>query len=94
MSNNDKALNYYRAAIEKKRPDYVPARVRLKCSVSSDFPLFSAEGQGYVALAGDHDCQSNQWGAISVRAANGKMLGVKPAEFEVLKWRAAKLPGA
>jgi hypothetical protein len=38
-------------------------------------------------VAGDYDCQSNEWGAISVQAKNGKMIGVKPVEFEVLEWR-------
>jgi hypothetical protein len=39
------------------------------------------------ADAGEHDCDSNRWGAISVRATNGQMLGVKPAEFDVVAWR-------
>jgi len=38
------------------------------------------------AEAGDYDCTSNQYGAISVISNNGKQLGVKPAEFEPLEW--------
>lgn len=40
-----------------------------------------------VAEAGEHDCYSNKWGAISVRASNGKLLGIRPTEFEPLAWR-------
>jgi hypothetical protein len=40
-----------------------------------------------VAAAGDHECESNKWGAISVKGSDGKMLGLRPAEFEVLTWR-------
>lgn len=87
MTDIEKSLNYYRSAAENKRPDYIPARVNLMDKVRSDFPMFSEEGRGYYAEAGEHDCESNQYGAISVRAKNGKMLGVKPCEFEVVAWR-------
>ncbi len=78
-----KALNYYRSAVLGTRPDYVPAKVRLPMRVRSDFDSFWAD-------PGDHECTSNQWGAICVLANNGKQLGVKPAEFEVLEWRENK----
>ena len=87
MTNEQKALNYYRAAFERKRPDFVPSRVRLIGHVRSDLPLLSPEGIGYTAAPGDCDCQSNKWGAVSVLAFNGQRLGVKPREFEVLKWK-------
>lgn len=90
MTDQDKALNYYRSALERKRPDYVPSRVRLPATVRSDMPAFYADDVGLVAPAGDHDCRSNQWGAISVRAENGRLLGVKPAEFDVIAWRENK----
>lgn len=86
IQDTDKALNYYRSAFESKRPDFVPARVMLLRRVRADLPFLS--GQGFYAGPGEADCESNQWGAISVLAANGKMIGVKPGEFEVLAWRA------
>jgi hypothetical protein len=82
MTEIEKALNYYRSAVEHSRPDYVPVRVRLRQRVTGDFPYTAI-----YAEAGEHDCQSNPWGAISVQASNGQMLGVKPSEFDVLAWR-------
>lgn len=82
LSDNDKALNYYRAAVEDRRPDFVPAKVRLVRRVCGDGPFRSTRAE-----PGDHVCNSNQWGAVSVMASNGQMLGVKPSEFEVIEWR-------
>ena len=77
------ALDYYRAAVEQRAPKWVPARVRLDGPVRGDYPI----GHTTLAEAGDHDCESNRWGAVSVRATNGQMLGVKPSEFEPIAWR-------
>lgn len=77
--------NYYRAAFHDQRPAWVPLRVRLPKDVMSDLPI-QASTPGFFALAGDHDCESNEWGAISVAAQNGRQLGIKPGEFEVLEW--------
>lgn len=81
-SDLEKALNYYRSALAHKRPDFVPSRVRLPAPVMGDGIFRST-----FADIGEHDCQSNQWGAISVIATNGQSLGIKPAEFEVIQWR-------
>ncbi len=78
----EKALAYYRAAVEDRRPAYVPSRIRLQRRVCGDGPFRST-----LAEPGVHACISNQWGAVSVTAANGGMLGVKPAEFDVVEWR-------
>ena len=82
LSNTEMALAYYKAGIEGNRPDYVPARIKLHARVHGDGPFY-----GTFADAGEHDCHSNQWGALSVRATNGRMLGVKPKEFEPVSWR-------
>ena len=82
-TDTEMALEYYRAAVEQRKPPWVPARVRLHGPVRGDYPI----GHLTLAEAGDHDCESNRWGAVSVRAANGQMLGVKPTEFEPLAWR-------
>jgi len=78
------AVDYYRAGVEQRAPKWVPAKVRLTAQVRGDFPI----GHGTVAEAGVHDCDSNKWGAISIIAGNGKRLGIKPAEFDVVEWRA------
>lgn len=77
------SLGYYRKCQNGERPDFVPARVMLTETVRAD----SGE-RNYRADPGDHECESNQWGAVSVKAANGKMLGIKPGEFIVIAWRA------
>ena len=85
MTDTEKALDYYSAAVHERVPKWVPSRVLLLVRVRAEFPFERA----HFAEAGEHDCESNRWGAISVRAANGQMLGVKPAEFEPLAWRLA-----
>lgn len=80
-----RALDYYRAAFRRERPAYVPATIRLLHDVRGDAPL----GHRSVARAGKHECECNQFGAVSVRAEDGHMLGIKPAEFEPVTWRAA-----
>ena len=82
MTELEKALNYYQSGLENKRPDFVPARIRLPARVRGDFPF-----QATVAIAGDHVCKCNQYGAVSVVATNGTILGIKPKEFEVLEWK-------
>lgn len=77
------AADYYRAGMEKRAPKWVPARVKVASEVRGDFPV----GHMTVVAAGDHDCHCNKWGAVSVAASNGKQLGLRPAEFEVLAWQ-------
>lgn len=78
----EKALNYYRSGIEKVKPKYVPCRVRLYDVVCGDGPF-----SGTRAPAGDYDCKSNQWGAVSITASNGLMLGLRLIEFEPISWQ-------
>jgi len=54
-------------------------RVILMNDVRGDFPF-----QATYAPAGVYDAYVNPHGAISVTAINGKMLGVKPKEFQWL----------
>lgn len=78
----EKALAYYKRGTMHEVPPYVPVRIALNARVRGDL-LFA----GTFADAGEYDCESNRWGAISVLATNGERLGVKPGEFEVLAWR-------
>lgn len=82
MTNEQMALDYYKSAFERKRPNYVPARVLLHRRVTADSPFYG----NFWAGPGEMDCQCNQWGAVSVVAFNGKRLGVKPTEFDVVQW--------
>lgn len=81
-----KELEYLRAAREQRAPMWVPARVRLAGPVRGDYPIWHTT----IAHAGEYKCESNRYGAVTVIAENGKRLGVKPSEFEVVSWRENK----
>lgn len=88
LADVEKACDYYRSAFLQHarppidaRPRFIPSRVRLATVVRGDFPF-----NGTMQRAGDHDCECNGYGAVSVRATNGKVLGLRPGEFEPLEW--------
>jgi len=83
MTESEKAIEYYRAGVENRAPQFVPCRIRLKSQVRGDFPI----GHRTIAEAGEHDCHSNRWGAVSVIATNGQRLGIRPTEFDPVAWR-------
>lgn len=87
VSDTEKALNYYKAAVLKIRPDFVPDQILIITNVQSDRPAFTPDDRLCIVFSGMHSCESNQYGAISVRAANGQMLGIKPDEFEIIAWK-------
>ena len=53
-------------------------KIYLPRMVHGDFPF----GHHLVAQPGVHDAVANQHGAVSVVLAEGKLLGVKPDEYE------------
>jgi hypothetical protein len=66
----------------------VSVRIRLLRAVSGDFPF----GHTTVADVGEYDAEMNPHGALSVIANDGKILGIKPGEFEFIgeiprQWR-------
>lgn len=82
LSDDKKAVDYWRSAALRQRPTFVPATVRLSHEVFGDGPF-----RGRGVPAGDHACRCNQWGAVTVLDREGKALGIRPAEFEVLSWQ-------
>jgi hypothetical protein len=76
-----KLINYLLAVIsqssqvreQRRHPDFVPCRIRTPESLSH-----------YVA-AGEHDCETNIWGAIFLPQPNEKKLGVYIHECEILE---------
>ena len=78
-----KAVEYYRAIVDRRRPQWVPSVIALTRQVRGDFPI----GHKSIADAGVHQCMSNQQGAVSVIASDGHTLGIKPSEFDVIEWR-------
>lgn len=83
QSSDQMALAYYKAAMLKKAPPFVPATVRVLELTFGDGPF-----KGAGVEQGDHECQCNQWGAVAVFDRAGKPLGLRPNEFEPLTWRA------
>lgn len=60
----------------------VPLKIRLKTDVRSDIPF---DPMGAMANE-EHYCQVNSHGAVSIVFPDGTLLGIKPAEFEVIEW--------
>ncbi len=86
MTDQEKLIAYYKAAAIKSgavRPPFVPARVRIPRTVRGDGLYWSTQ-----IVPGEYDCSSNQYGAVSVKASNGAMLGVRINEFEPVTWTA------
>lgn len=63
-------------------PKLIPFKIKLSKSIHGDWPI----GHDTVAKEGEYYCFCNQYGAVSVTAQNGRKLGLKPGEFEVLEW--------
>ena len=85
------AASYYFSAVLQNsykgecHPPLVPKRVLIRETARGDFP-FNAT----IVEPGEYDCESNQWGAVSVKATNGTMLGLRLNEFEPIAWRENK----
>jgi ParB family chromosome partitioning protein len=60
-------------------PEPIKGKVKLSKRVYGDFPF-----QATYAEPGIYDAYVNPHGAVSVKATNGKLLGVKPGEYEWL----------
>lgn len=87
LERQTKAAAYYRAAVLQRDdrsqiPPHVPCRVRLDRRITGDWPV----GHMTAAGPGEMDCRANKWGAVSVLADDGKQLGLKLHEFEVVEW--------
>lgn len=82
MTDEQKALAYYKAALKGEAPLWVPSRVRVLHEVFGDPPF-----RGAGVAAGEHDCNCNRWGAVDVLDRSGQRLGLRPNEFEAVSWR-------
>ena len=78
-----KLEEYYEAAAYSRQPKWVPSKIMIPREVRGDM-IFAATRVG----PGIHECSCNQWGAISVKAENGKMLGIKWNECEIVEFTA------
>ncbi|MFZ2489847.1 MAG: hypothetical protein WA208_00045 [Thermoanaerobaculia bacterium] len=68
----------------------VPKRIRITArhGVTADPPLcYFAENRDLFVEGGKvYDAWTNSHGAVAAILANGKQLGLRPAEFEVVDW--------
>lgn len=91
LEEAEKALDYYRSAFLRQRPNWLPARVLVTKEVRADYPVADA----YEPIhAGEVECRSNLLGAVSVVNRNGVEIGLRPSEFQVIAWRRAEKGGA
>ena len=61
-------------------------KIYLPRLVHGDWPI----GHNTIAQAGIHDAVANKYGAVSVVLPDGKLLGVKPGEFERVQCEESK----
>lgn len=80
-----RAIDYFSSHFGNRKPQWVPSRISLPVAITSDEPF--EEGPEERVDAGEHDCDSNQWGAMSVSTGNGQWLGVMPNECQIIGWR-------
>jgi len=58
----------------------IRGRVIIRNTVRGDWPIWHTT----IVEPGVYDAYCNKYGAVSVMAQNGHLLGVKPSEFEWL----------
>ena len=91
MTNEQMALEYYKAGAMQggkgkwPKPKFVPKIIMLPRTVRG----LSLPGEPRtIAKPGEYEAHCNQFGAVSVTAQNGKLLGIMLDEFEVIEWQA------
>ena len=87
MTDDQKQIAYYKSGMLKELPPFVPSRVRVLKETFGDWPF-----RGAGVAAGECDCASNRYGAVSVLDRAGEGLGLKLNEFEPIEWRANETP--
>ena len=89
MTDIEKALNYYRAAEEDTRPEYVPTRILLPDLVHGDGPFWRT-----AAEAGEHLLYTRSEADALGRVARGEAVGaflVRPTRLEQMLAVAASM---
>lgn len=65
----------------------VPLKIIMCCTVKSDLPIFTMENPDMIAFKGqEYYVWCNSHGAMSAILPNGKRLGIKPSECEIIEW--------
>ena len=67
--------------------DRVPKTIRMTRPAATDFPFLLKQDPVLVATTGQRfPAWTNSYGAVAAVFPDGKKLGVKPDEFEVVEW--------
>jgi hypothetical protein len=68
----------------------VPKTIRMTQTVTSDFAFLLPNDHDQVAVASaTYPAWTNSYGAVAAVFPDGRKLGVKPGEFEVVEWYGA-----
>jgi hypothetical protein len=69
----------------------VPLKVRMLKTVTSDIPMIFPDSADMITIAkNEYYVNVNSYGAVSAILPNGKQLGLKPDEFEVVEFHPEK----
>lgn len=68
--------------------DKVPKTVRLKCRVRSDFPFLNPVVVAETGIT--YPAWTNSYGAVAAVFPDGRTLGLKPDEFEIVDWHGSE----
>lgn len=92
MTPQEMELDYLRAGQSQagdaknwRMPTYVPKRVQMLRTVRPDLRVTPDDNQLVCGYGQEYEVQSNRWGAVSA-VVGEKLLGLRPAEFEVVEW--------
>lgn len=65
----------------------VPKRIRMANTVTPDLPMLFPESRGMVAGSGrEYEVWVNSHGAVAAILEDGRKLGLRPYEFEIIEW--------
>lgn len=83
----DRSKETGKFAYPEKWNGKVPLKVKILKTVTSDMPMFFPDASDMIAVGNnEYYAYVNRYGALSAILHNGKKLGLKPDEFEVIQF--------
>ena len=64
----------------------VPLKIRMAKTVTPDLPIMLSVKQQWAQKSIEYYVYCNPHGALSVIFPDGKKLGIKPFEYEIIEW--------
>jgi len=82
---SDRSKEKGKFAYPERWNNKVPLKIRMLKTVTSDMPMFFPDAADLITVTqNEYYCYVNRYGALSAILHNGKQLGLKPDEFEVI----------